>query len=63
MGYLDRTTETVFADQEDGNTIYFPDGVFGPGRIITCEKRKKEVFIAHCRSIISGLLVDSHLYS
>ena len=57
MGYLDRSTEAVFADQEDGSTIYFPNGIFGPGRIITCEKRKKEVFIAHRRSIIFGVFV------
>ena len=61
MGYLDRTTEAVFADQEDGSTIYFPSGILGPGRIITCEKRKKEVFIAHRRSLIFGLLVGVFL--
>ena len=59
MRFLDRFTESVFADQEDGSTIYYPNGRFGSGRIITCEKRKKEVFIAHRRNLlISGVSAE-----
>ena len=58
MRFLDRFTESFFADQEDGSTIHYPNGTFGSGRIITCEKRKKEVFIAHRRNlVISGVCI------
>ena len=57
MGFFDRMAEAVFADQEDGSTLYYPCGMLGYGRIITCEKRKKEVFKAHRKSIIIGLFV------
>ena len=56
MRFLDKQAEASFTDQEDGSTIFYPCGRVVSGRIITCERRKMEVFEVHRRIILAELL-------
>jgi len=44
MGYFDKVTEAVFKTNENGETIYYPNGVFGKGRIVPTPEVKEKLF-------------------
>ena len=57
MEYFNKISESAFVDQDDGSTIYYPNGSLSFGRIIECEKRKKLIFSKHKTNLIIGILL------
>ena len=65
MGYFDKLTESAFKEGDNGETIYFPNGVFGRGRLIHDPTRKAQLFKYHKRlnkyliplSVLYGMLL------
>ena len=65
MGYFDKITEAAFNEGKNGETIYFPNGIFGKGRLVEDPTQKAKLFKFHKRlhkyllplCIIYGLLL------
>jgi len=49
MGYFDKITEAAFKEGENGESIYYPNGVLGKGRVIQDPELKKRIFKFHKR--------------
>ncbi len=49
MGYFDKIAETSFKEGDNGETIYFPNGIFGKGRLIKDPNQKTKLFKFHKR--------------
>jgi len=49
MGYFDKISELVFKEGDDGETIYFPNGILCKGRLIQDPVRKAKLFKYHKR--------------
>ncbi len=64
MGFFDKMTESAFKEGINGETIYFPNGVLGKGRLVQESARKEQLFKFHKRlnkylipvSILYGIL-------
>ena len=49
MGYFDKITEAAFKEGENGESIYYPNGIIGKGRVIKDPELKKKIFKFHKR--------------
>lgn len=43
MGYFEGITASSFKKDEDGNTVFYPWGVLGRGRVLTDESTEKQI--------------------
>lgn len=65
MGYFDTITEIAFKKGDNGETIYFPNGIFSKGRLVENPERKEKLFKYHKRlnkyflpfSVLYGVLI------
>ena len=65
MGYFDKITEASFKTGSNGESIYFPNGILGKGRLVQDPARKAQLFKYHKRlhkylipfSILYGLII------
>ena len=65
MGYFDKITEQAFKVTEEGETIYYPNGFLGKGRVIRRPENKEKLYKHQKRinkyfvpfSIIYGVLI------
>ena len=44
MGYFDKITEQTFKVSEEGETIYYPNGLLRKGRIVGSTKKKEKLY-------------------
>ena len=44
MGYFDRIAEAAFKEGENGEIIYFPNGLLGKGRLVKDSERRIQLF-------------------
>ena len=49
MGYFDKLTESAFKQSKTGESIYFPNGVLGKGRLVKDVLKKDKLFKFHKR--------------
>jgi len=49
MGYFDKISELAFKEGDNGETIYFPNGILGKGRLVQDPVRKTKLFKFHKR--------------
>ncbi|WP_126457086.1 hypothetical protein [Sulfuriflexus mobilis] len=49
MGYFDKIAATAFKEGKNGETLYFPNGILGKGRLVEDPVRKEKLFKFHKR--------------
>lgn len=65
MGYFDKITESSFKTGSNGESLYFPNGILGKGRLVQDSVRKTQLFKYHKRlhkylvpfAILYGLVI------
>ncbi len=44
MGYFDKIAKAAFKEGDNGETIYFPNGLLGKGRLVKDPARRNQLF-------------------
>lgn len=65
MGYFAGLTDSIFKKDKEGNTVFYPYGVLGPGYVIKSQARAKEVrsYVLGANVIGVGGVISAHVFS